>query len=87
MGQEELYDRILKTLHEVAFDATGWPVAAGLIDVACGVKGNGLVFAGEDPQQGVEVYLAQFCFRGQRREDSSGSISTTTGPGTNVPRA
>lgn len=69
MGQADLYDRILKALHEVAFDATGWPVAAGLIDAACGVRGNALVFAGGGPRQPVEVYLAQFCFRGQRRED------------------
>ena len=69
MGQEDLYDRILTTLHEVAFDAAGWPAAAGLIDAACGVKGNALVFAGGRPGQDAELYLAQFCFRGQRRED------------------
>ena len=46
MGQEDLYDRILTALHEVAFDTAVWPEAAGLIDAACGVKGNALVFAG-----------------------------------------
>ena len=69
MGEEDRYDRILSALHEVAFDTTGWPEAARLIDAACGVKGNALVFAGGRRQQDVEVYLAQFCFRGQRRED------------------
>jgi DNA-binding CsgD family transcriptional regulator len=69
MGEQALYDRILRSLHRVAFDATGWPEAAGLIDVACGLKGNGLVFAGGHSQQDVEIYLVQFCFRGQRRED------------------
>ena len=69
MGQSDLYDRILKALHEVAFNAAGWSEAARLIDAACGVKGNGLVFAGGGPRQVVEVYLAHFCVRGQRRED------------------
>ena len=69
MNQEDLYDRILKALHDVPFDAAGWPEAAGLIDAACGVKGNALVFAGGRPPQNAELYLAQFCFRGQRRED------------------
>ncbi len=69
VGQEDLYDRILTALHAVAFDAAGWPEAAGLIDAACGVKGNALVFAGGRPRQDAELYLAQFCFRGQRRED------------------
>ena len=69
MGQQDLYDRILRLLHEVAFDATGWPETAGLIDAACGVKGNALVLAGGHPQHGVEVHFARFCFRGQRRED------------------
>ena len=69
MGEQALYDRILRSLHRAAFDATGWPGTAGLIDVTCGLKGNGLVFAGGRPQQDVEIYFAQFCFRGQRRED------------------
>lgn len=69
MRPQDLYDRILRSLQEVAFDATGWPETAGLIDAACGVKGNALVFAGGRPHQDVEVYFAQFCFRGQRRED------------------
>ena len=69
VGQEDLYDRILKALHDVPFDAAAWPEAAGLIDAACGVKGNALVFAGGRPGQDAELYLVQFCFRGQRRED------------------
>ena len=69
MSQQDLYDRILRSLHEVALDATGWPEAAGLIDAACGVKGNALVFGGARSPQEIEIHFAQFCFRGQRRED------------------
>ncbi len=69
MDQQYLYDRILGSLHEAAFDATRWPEASGLIDAACGVKGDALVIAGGHSYQDAEVYFAQFCFRGQRRED------------------
>ena len=69
MSQQDLYDRILRSLHEVSFDAAGWPAAAGLIDAACGVKGNALVFGrGRSPQE-TEIHFAQFCSRGERRED------------------
>ena len=69
LSQQDLHDRILRSLHEVSFDATGWPETAGLIDVACGVKGNALVFGGERAPRDMEIHFAQFCFRGQRRED------------------
>ena len=65
----DLYDRVLRSLHEAAFDVTAWPEAAGLIDDACGVQGDAIGFAGGHPPQGVELYFAQHCFRGQRRED------------------
>ncbi|MCY4602214.1 MAG: helix-turn-helix transcriptional regulator [Acidobacteria bacterium] len=69
MDQQDRYDRILGSLHEAAFDAARWPETSGLIDAACGVKGDALIFAGGRSQQDVEIYFAQFCFRGQRRED------------------
>ncbi len=69
MSQRDLYDRILRSLHEVSFDAAGWPEAAGLIDAACGVKGNALVFGGGRSPQETEIHFARFCFRGERRED------------------
>ena len=69
MDQQDRYDRILGSLHEAAFDAARWPETSGLIDAACGVKGDALVFVGRRSQQDVEIYFAQFCFRGQRRED------------------
>ena len=68
VSQQDLYDRILRSLHMVSFDATGWPEAAGLIDAACGVKGNALVHYGMRSRD-VEVHFSRFCFRGQRRED------------------
>ena len=69
MSQQDLYDRILRSLHDVSFDATGWPEAAGLVDAACGLKGNALVFGGGRSPQETEIHFARFCFRGRRRED------------------
>ena len=69
MSREDEYDRIVRTLHEVAFDATGWPAAAGLIDAHCGVKGDAIVFAGERLPRDVEVYLYEVCSHGHRREN------------------
>ena len=69
MDQQDLYDRILRSLHEAAFDAAGWPETAGLIDAACGVNGNTLVIVGGRSPQDAQIYFAQFCYHGQRRED------------------
>ena len=69
MDQHGLYDRILGSLHRAAFDATAWTATAGLVEVACSVKGSAFVFAGGQSPQGVKVDFARFCFRGQRRED------------------
>ena len=69
MDQQGLYNRILRSLHEAVFDETSWPVTAGLIDIACGVKGNALVVAGGQTHEDLGIYFARFCYRGQRRED------------------
>ncbi|MCY3846788.1 MAG: LuxR C-terminal-related transcriptional regulator [Acidobacteria bacterium] len=69
MNREDPFDRVLGALHEVAFDAIGWPAAAALIDALCGVKSNAIVFAGGRPPHGAEVYLYEVCTHGHRRED------------------
>ena len=68
VSQQDRYDRILGSLHEAALDDAGWPETAALIDAACGIKGNVLVF-GDGDANDVQVHFARFCFRGQRRED------------------
>ncbi len=69
MGLQERFDRILRSLHEAAFDDAVWPATAGLIDDACGLKGNHLVFGGGSVQWDTRIYFARFCLRGQRRRD------------------
>ncbi len=69
MSELELFERVLEALHEAAFDDARWPVAASLIDEACGSKGNFLVTGDGAVQTDIDIFFARFCYRGQRRED------------------
>lgn len=69
MSQTDRYERILASLHDAAFDDARWPAAAGLIDDACGAKGNILAFGDGRAQEDAQLFLVRFCFRGVRRAD------------------
>ncbi len=70
MSEREPFDAILAALHEAVFDDAGWPVAAGLVDEACRVKGNLLTWgAGTSPDNHV-VHLHRICYRGERWPDA-----------------
>ena len=68
MGGQELFERILGSLHEAALDDAHWPATAGLIDEAIGSKGNFLVFGERRSREDVEILLKRFCYRGERNE-------------------
>ena len=69
MGQQELYDRILRSLYDAAFDEAGWPGTAALMDAACGIKGNALILVDGRSPRDSQLHFARFCYRGQRRAD------------------
>ena len=69
MSRQEPFERLLGSLHEAVLDDALWPAASGLIDEACASKGSFLVFGDGVSRDDIEVFFAQFCFRGQRRED------------------
>ena len=70
MSERDAFDAILAALHEAALDDASWPAAAGLVDEACGIKGNLLTHgAGASPDDHV-VYLHRICFRGERWPDA-----------------
>ena len=69
MGGHEKFERILGALHEAVLDDDLWPAASGLIDEVCASKGNSLVSGKGASVDDVELLFAQFCYRGQRRED------------------
>ena len=69
MSGLELFEHILGSLHEAALDDACWPSTSGLIDEACGSKGNFLTHADGVCDGDVEIFSARFCYRGQRRAD------------------
>ncbi len=69
MSSRNAFERILIALQEAALDDAGWQAASGLIDEACGTKGNMLVFGDGCSQDDIELFFARFCYRGQRCEE------------------
>ena len=67
MSVQDQFERILASLHETALDDVCWPATSGLIDEACGAKGNMLVSGEGFSHDDIHLFFARFCFRGQRR--------------------
>ena len=73
MSQEDPYRRALAAVHEAMLDDAHWPLAAALIDSACGMRGNALVVAEGRLQADYEIVFAAFCSGGERRQDQERS--------------
>ena len=56
-------------MHEATFDDTRWAKASALIDEACGIKGNMLVFGSGASRNDVVIYLARLFYRGERNKE------------------
>ena len=69
MSGQDLFERILGSLHEAVLDDSLWPAASGLIDQACASKSNFVSFGDGVFRDDIEIFFARFCIRGQRRED------------------
>ena len=69
MNLRDAFDEVLAALHEAAFDDARWPEASALIDEACGIKGNMLVFGSGTSHDDIVIYLARLCYRGERNEE------------------
>ena len=66
MGAQERFERILGSLYDAALDDAHWLTAAGLMDDACGSKGNLLAFSEVRSREDTKVFLTRFCYRGER---------------------
>ena len=66
MSRQDLFEQILASLHAGVLDDARWPAASGLIDEFCGTKGNHLVFGDGAAPENVDIFFAQFCYRGER---------------------
>ena len=69
MSRQSEFEQILTSLHDAVLDDTLWPTTSGLIDEACGARGNLLVTGDGASHDDVDIFFARFCFRGERRED------------------
>ena len=69
MSGLEQFEHILGSLHEAALDDAHWPATSALIDETCASKGNFLTLSDGASRGDIEIFIARFCFRGQRRED------------------
>ncbi|MDE0059015.1 MAG: helix-turn-helix transcriptional regulator [Defluviicoccus sp.] len=69
MGGQELFERILGSLHEAVLDDSLWPATSSLIDEACASKGNFLALGDGVSRDDSGIFFARLCLRGQRRED------------------
>lgn len=69
MNEQERFDLILASLHRATIDDSLWPATAGLIDEACGVRGNMLLFGQGNSQEDVLFFARRFCIGGERRTD------------------
>ena len=68
MNRQDDFHRMVESIHEATFNDAVWPEAAALIDETCGIFGHQLIVA-EGFRRDVQVYMARFYSRGQRRED------------------
>ena len=69
MSAQPLFGRILGSLHEAVLDGGLWPETSGLIDEACGSRGNALVVGDGESHDDARLFFAEFCYRGERRPD------------------
>ena len=69
VSEQDAFDGVVAALHDATFDDARWLAASALIDDACRIKGTALVHGAGDAQDGVEIFLARFCIRGERRDD------------------
>lgn len=67
MGQQDLFERTVASIHEAMLDDDHWPAAAALIDQTCGIEGHELVVT-EGPPHDTRFVLARIYYRGQRHE-------------------
>ena len=69
MAQQDLFGRILTSLHEATLDPARWPDAAGLIDRVSGTHGNALLVSNADGNPCRTIAFWRVCIGGRRYRD------------------
>ena len=65
----DAFNDILTSLHDAMLDDAHWAATSRLIDEACGIGGSALVVGKGRSQADGQIFLARFCYRGERRPD------------------
>lgn len=66
MSSQDLFERIVASMQDAMLEDSKWAIASGLIDEACGTKGNQLITGDGRSAEDVQIFFARFCYRGQR---------------------
>ena len=69
MSQQDMFGRILASLHKAALDPARWSDAAGLIDRVSGAKGSALLISNATGRACRTVSFWRVCFGGRRYRD------------------
>ena len=69
MTAYDTFDGILMSLHDAMLNDAHWPATSALIDDACGMKGNALVVGKGQSQKDGQIFLARFCYHGERHPE------------------
>ena len=69
MDQQDLFERILASLHDAALDRAYWSTASALIDEFLGAHGSSMVFGDGDSREDIRIYFAWAFFHGQRHQE------------------
>ena len=59
MSRQDLYERVIASLHAAALDDARWPETAGLLDEFCGTKGNFLVTGDGATRDEIDIFFAR----------------------------
>ena len=66
MSRDDLFVRILSSLHKGVFDDGLWPEITALMDEYCGSKGSFVVVGDGATDDDVDIFFSRFCFGGER---------------------
>ena len=69
MSKQDLFERILMSLHAAVLDDSEWSTTSRHIDEFCESEGNFLVFCDGDLPDKIDVFFSRLCYRGQRNEE------------------
>ena len=69
MSPEDLFERVLRSLHEATLNEASWPAVACQIDELIGIGVNTLVVGKGRSQAESDPFFVRHCFGGERRQD------------------